>query len=187
VILNFGRQRETKGIAFLQTLIKRYQPDNLVWFTIGPIQVRRRADPSIGSRLMHKLRSFGAALTQQKGSTNPRSISINRNFAHEEIPRILAACDVMFLGHTSGLNSGVLALAGSYSKPVVFPDLGNFREQATGLLAEPYVAGNIESAIAALDKIRTRVKTESACELGAAWRKVNAWSIQVREILNAAR
>ncbi|MDY7029698.1 MAG: hypothetical protein SVR04_15510, partial [Spirochaetota bacterium] len=153
VLLNFGRQRAYKGHDFIKHVFKKWQKKAFL-FTIGP-KSASMAHLSPANKLI--------GVAHQKLSSCPSGVfpallknklTLLQDISHNEIPAIMAGSDVLFSGHTSGLNSGLLSLAASYSKPVVFPDIGNFKEQLNGWpWSEPYEVGNADSAINALDRI----------------------------------
>ena len=101
----------------------------------------------------------------------------------------MSSSDAFFLGHQQGLNSGVLSLAASYGKPVVFPDLGNFREQLEGWpWCESYKAGDIESAVHAVKTMRDRLADYAPGEIrfdNTRWAALNSWDVHVERILEA--
>ncbi|NNM01054.1 MAG: hypothetical protein HKO62_09910, partial [Gammaproteobacteria bacterium] len=115
--------------------------------------------------------------------------TIWRSVPHDEIARIMAATDVVFLGHQEGLNSGLIALAASYAKPVVYPNLGNFREQLAGWnWGEEYEVGNVDSAAAALRRLRERWPRQSDAAStfdNRAWLDAQAWQKHVEVVENA--
>ena len=98
----------------------------------------------------------------------------------------MGATDIVFLGHQQGLNSGILALAASYSKAIVYPDIGNFSEQVSGWKwCEPYEVGNIESAVAAFGRLRDKFHDfNPGVELpgNAGWQEKNSWKKHVEHI-----
>jgi hypothetical protein len=115
--------------------------------------------------------------------------TISRKFKTEEIPQIMAASDCMFLGHRAGLNSGLLALAASYGKPVVFPDIGNFRDQLQHWeWSEPYRAGDIHSARNALRRMIDRIAEYRPGNVffdNKAWLDMHSWSKHVDTVVAA--
>ena len=186
IILNFGRQRLNKGFFFVKNVFSAFDDQDYCFFTIGPNHTGKRDSPGLARRGVRKLRRMSARLFP--GAEHPvRAVTIEREFPPDEIPLILSACDMVFLGHTSGLNSGVLALAASYSKPFVYPDIGNFKEQAEGAFCEPYEVENVDSAVEAVHRLRRRMSDCDAAEFANAWRQRNSWEIHVRTILDAAR
>ena len=188
VLLNFGRQRIYKGHDFINHVFSRW-PKMAFLFTIGPkssflayrspmnklIDVARQKLSSYPSRIF-------PALLKNK-------LNLLQTVSHNEIPAIMACSDVLFLGHTSGLNSGLLSLAASYSKPVVFPDIGNFKEQLKGWpWSEPYEVGNADSAIKALDRMWGRMTAHLPAKPSydnKHWLQNNSWEQHVQNIIDS--
>lgn len=53
-----------------------------------------------------------------------------RVVSDDELPTLLAACDVVVLPHRAVLNSGTLLLAHTFGRPVIAPDVGCLRSHA---------------------------------------------------------
>jgi hypothetical protein len=115
--------------------------------------------------------------------------SVIRRVPTEEIPQIIAASDVFFLGRQDGLNSGQLALAASYGKPVVFPEIGNFKEQmAHWPWKETYQPGDVRGAVNALDRMHHRIKKYPPGSVvfdNREWLDKNRWDTHVDRIIEA--
>lgn len=107
---NFGLQRNYKGRDFNLEVFKTLKEKNICYFTAGMLVGDTKAFDIPKEELF--------------------SIQIYKKIPNNELSDIISATDVFFLGHSSGLNSGLIHLALSYSKPIVFPDIGNFKEQA---------------------------------------------------------
>ena len=95
-----------------------------------------------------------------------------------------AAADIVLLSHESGLNSGILSMAATYSKPVVYPDIGNFIEQIQDWISESYRCGDVEDAIKALDTMAERITQKVEMD-NTKWLANNSWDIHVNRILTA--
>jgi len=188
VFLNFGRQRAYKSPGFAADVFRALNRQDSFLFTIGPADASRtRGAAAAGTCAAGG--PFKKLLRLATGGPRTGAKTLSRTVPPEEIPRILAACDCMFLGHSAGLNSGLLALAASYGKPVVFPDIGNFRDQLQGWeWHEPYAAGDAGSALGALIKMLGRIAGRRPGDVAfdnRQWLDAHAWSRHVDMIVEA--
>ncbi|MGM0641875.1 MAG: hypothetical protein ACQESN_10675 [Thermotogota bacterium] len=165
VYTNFGKQRAYKGQDFCHEVFKKWNNHESCYFSIGELMKNAKT------------------VSQQDDSFCNQYIY--KKVSDNEIPEIITSTDVFFLGHNSGLNSGVLALALTYSKPVVFPDIGNFKDQVKGWdLYETYEVGNINSAINALNNMTSKLQKRHPKEdCNKEWLKLNSWEKHVENIL----
>lgn len=191
VLLNFGKQRLNKGARFVTPVFRRLRAKEAHLFIIGE---RDRVKP--GRSL------FSRALRRITERLDPvRDIFVNagssfhtrycRYVSDTEIPAVVHAADVVFLGHQSGLTSGIIALAASYGKPVVFPELGNFTEQLNGFdWWESYEPANLDSAVRAIRRMLDRlsgVKPGNTTFDNSEWKTLNSWDTHVSKILNECK
>ncbi|TVQ66802.1 MAG: hypothetical protein EA360_04785 [Balneolaceae bacterium] len=177
IFLNFGRQRQSKGPDFIQHVFHSLSDGNAFLFTIGPNPPANRTEKAI--------RLFKQNL-QGKFPSLFRKSDEFRDVNHNEIPAIFAASDAVFLGHRSGLNSGLIAHAISYKKPVVYPNLGNFREQTEGWpWAVEYEAGDADSATSAISELITKMKTSPLPQNrdNSIWLERNSWDHYVSTVI----
>lgn len=186
VLLNFGLQRRYKGPAFIARTLRRTGDASVHLFTIGPLSPRPTTAPGKAWRGALLLCN---ALTRWPRARFARHTRVWREVPASEIPAIMSAADIVFLGHASGLNSGLLALAASYAKPVVFPDVGNFSEQLDGWpWAESYVAGDSGSALSALSALRARLRDAEAAAMATdhrEWLQKHDWQVHVSRMTRA--
>ncbi len=186
VILNFGRQRHNKGGGFIGRVFDASNWSGSRLFTIGP---RAGGRGGLARRAVVLASSLAKERTVGLLDKPRRRTTIMRNFASSEIPDIMAATDIVFLGHQAGINSGIIPLAISYGKPLVYPDIGNFREQADGWeWAQGYEGGNQASAVEAVLRQRERLADHEpgGTKLdNAVWLANNSWERQVRAIEEA--
>ncbi len=168
IITNFGFNRSYKGLAFGHDVFESWRPDDACFFTIGDL--------------------VGDAKPLDSTS-NYCSKRIYRRIHESEIDKVIAATDLFFLTHSSGLNSGLISLALTYSKPVVFPDIGNFRDQVYGWNAfETYDVNNVYSAQSALQKMIHSIRHSDSFLLdNTNWLKFNSWDAHVKLIIDAVR
>lgn len=193
VLLNFGLQRSYKGPAFINSVHKKSKTNTFL-FTIGPPKVDfyiKNKWISFIIKFYKKIiipywkKTFSFLFKNKK--------TILREVPNDEIPIIMAAIDIVFLGHKKGLNSGLLALAASYGKPVIFPNIGNFKNQLDGWdWFETYDPGNTDSAIKALKKIYKRIKNNNSVPGQVTfnnnnWLKNNSWDNHVKIIVESIK
>ena len=187
--LNFGRQRQNKGGDFIRNVFKKYNCKTACLFTIGPKKHRNR----IFSKYLKIPVSVTSSLERSYFRTSAffqgKKRTFYRTVVQDEIPFIISACDVMVLGHQEGLNSGLLALAASYGKPVVFPDIGNFCEQVEDWpWHECYQVGNIQSAVNALQRMEEKLKGLAPGVVkfdNSKWLVSNSWEKHINRISEA--
>ncbi len=174
VILNFGRVRPYKDFELLRKIFRKWiHPDKLL-LVAGKYDYKE----SPLSRLHRK----GMELV---GRYARRERFYFKRVKTEDIGYYFAAADLLLLSHKEGLTSGVLPMAATYNMPVVYPDIGNFREQMEGWIGENYQCGDIESALVALDTIVRRMD-EGLDMDNKTWLAKNSWDEHVKTILSAA-
>lgn len=185
VYLNFGIQKKYKGYNFSKKVFKRFKARHVFFFTIG----KRIYKKNYGH--LYRFKELATDFIETKlnllNSTTRKTVF--RLVSHNEISKILAASDVLFLGHQKGLNSGLLSLAASYGKPVVFPNIGNFKEQLNGWpWYESYEVANLDSALEALRRMHARIVLYPPGKIffdNTEWLKYNSWEIHIKSIINA--
>jgi len=189
VYLNFGNQRKYKGIGFIHQVFGRWSNRKACLFSIGPNQFGARSNKLHSKAFVFLKNELLSFFGKQYSKFSSHNKTFLRSVPVEEIPRIMAACDVVFLGHKEGLNSGLLALAVSYGKPVIYPELGNFSEQVSDWeWKESYTAGDINSALAALDRMTFRLKAypPGKCVFpNDHWLLQNSWEKHIEKIMLA--
>jgi glycosyltransferase involved in cell wall biosynthesis len=184
VFLSFGRQRPNKGPDFVRRCFANTPNASTHLFVIGP---RLRTGSNKVTRILNRVSAplAGRARPFMKRWSN--STVINREVAHEEIPFIIASADALFLGHQTGLNSGILALAASYGKPVVYPNIGNFAEQVEHWpWAVSYRPGDTQSARAAIRVLLDRLSAARPPVLdNTEWLARNSWDLHVQTVIDS--
>jgi beta-1,4-mannosyltransferase len=174
VILNFGNIRPYKGFELLRNIFKKWtRPDKLL-LVAGKFDYRESP--------LSRLRRKGMELTGRY--VNNEQFHFKR-IETQDIGHYFAAADLLLLSHTEGLTSGVLSMAATYGKPVVYPDIGNFREQMEGWIGESYQCGDVGSALNALDAIVRRIDEKPDMD-NKIWLEKNSWDEHVNRILSAA-
>lgn len=161
---NFGLQRSYKGRDFnLEVFNSLENKKDLCYFTAGLL---------VGDTKPFEI-SQDELFTKQ----------IYRKIPNDELKDIISLTDVFFLGHTSGLNSGLIHLAISYNKPIIFPNIGNFKEQAEDFdFYETYEVGNKNSAINAINSMLTKLKYHQNLN-NKKWIEKNSWENHVNIII----
>lgn len=172
VILNFGWQRPYKGGDFIQRVFSQLNYKKKFLLTAGQPLGNTQAD----------CRQIEIACDTIDESA--KQLNLLRRINPDEIPYLFNAADLVFLGHRSGLNSGVLAMAASFAKPVVFPDIGNFEEQMRDWVYEKYACQNITDAVAALHRLIDKLGTPMNNQ---AWLSEHGWDRHVEGILQAVQ
>ncbi|MEM9256471.1 MAG: hypothetical protein AAGA91_13565 [Pseudomonadota bacterium] len=184
VLLNFGLQRRYKGAAFIGSVFSGLDYAEYHLFTIGPLAPRPKRLPG---RIWRRVRVVSNQLTQPIRKAVSGHTRLWRSVPNEEVSAIMDATDIVFLGHGSGLNSGLVTLAAGYAKPVVYPDIGNFGEQLNGWSwAEPYAPGDQISARLAITSLRSRLSCadEESMRVGhEAWIKKHDWGVHATQII----
>jgi hypothetical protein len=189
IFLNFGNQRLYKGSGFIKKVFRKLNDSSCYLFTIGP-KVKDREERNIVSKIFKLLEDRVELNFNENSLFLSKNIrSILKNIPNEEIPRILAATDVFFLGHQDGLNSAIIPLAITHGKPVIYPELGNFGEQLDGWIwKESYEAGNIDSAIEAIKRMGKRLLNYTPGNIyfdNKKWLESKSWDKHVSKILSA--
>lgn len=177
VILNFGQQRKYKGLEFLNKVFNNLLIKNKYLLNAGNFSY---SNLSIFQKYFWKIINYYR--TRIKFSSKKYLL---RTIKQNEIAPIFSASDIIFLGHQSGLNSGVLAMAATFSVPVVFPDIGCFKEQMKYWLFETYEVGNINSAQNAINNIFKKIKNKQFRLDNSQWLKENSWKNHVDIIITS--
>ena len=187
IFLNFGRQHPYKGFKFMQQVFKKWNDRKSLLFNIGPKVIAGLNNAFLEKAYLIKQNIIDPHLSVFASRFSTGSKFVFRPIGKNEIPKIISAADVFFLGHQDGLNSGLVALAATYGKPIVFPDLGNFSEQLSRWVwKEKYEPGKIDSAIEALQRMRDRIDLYPPGHVifdNKEWLFSNSWEKHVRIII----
>jgi glycosyltransferase involved in cell wall biosynthesis len=115
---------------------------------------------------------------------------VNRWVADAEIPRLFQAADIVIVPYVSASQSGVIALAANFGRPVIATRVGaipeQIRDQETGILVQPGSAEDLASAIDGLlaDKgLRERIGAGLASEI----RATSNWKLTSEAYLQSCR
>jgi hypothetical protein len=107
-----------------------------------------------------------------------------KSISNCDVAYYFQAADIVIVSHKTGLTSGVLAMAGTFNKPIVYPELGNFSEQVDGLIAEKFQPNRPHEALNALQRIEAQI-TNLNEQRNESWLKRNSWKIHVDKILTS--
>lgn len=169
ILMNFGLIKGYKGFDLLKDIFKGWKANNKFLFIAG--------DFLIGSSIPLRIKRFWLG----KIRTRTRKYGYHFDYIHNsDVALFMSACDAIILTHKSGLTSGVIPLAITFKKPIVYPNLGNFEEQVIGWeSAKCYQSSNVDSAIKALNSLELNTEVISNKE----WLAKNSWDEHVRKIL----
>ncbi len=175
VILNFGSQQRYKGNDLINKTFNKLNINNKFLLTAG--NFRYDTFPFPKNYLLKIKNHFS-----EKSNSRTRKY-IFRSIHPDEIPTIFSASDLVFLGHTNGLTSGVLNLAATFSRPVVFPDIGCFEYQMQEWVYEKYKAGDADSAKISIEKLYSKIVGSNINLNNSRWLEINSWDNYVNKIL----
>jgi len=174
VILNFGIIRPYKDFGLLRKIFRKWKHPDKLLLVAGKYDY----EENTLSRLHRKGMEFVGRYVHKEHFYFKRVKT-------ENIGYYFAAADLLLLSHKEGLTSGLLPMAATYSLPVVYPDIGNFKEQMEGWIGESYQCGDIGSALVALDTIVRRM-AEGPDMDNKTWLAKNSWDEHIKIILSAA-
>lgn len=173
VILNFGNQRPYKGEKFIDEIFKKLNLGGKYLITAGNFHYDRRSYIKLCfSRLKKRFRCI----------TLNNIHRMYRRITEDEVKDLFNLADLLVLGHQKGLSTGLIPLAATFSLPVVFPQLGNFKEQAEDWSDYFYKPENLQDAIFTIERAYNQRNCNKA---NAVWLKKNSWEIHVNYILDA--
>jgi len=106
-------------------------------------------------------------------------------FIHEkDLPVFLSASDVVFIDESDESASKVIALAATYAKPVVYPDIGCLKEQVKNWISLGYMKGNAHLACQAINDIFSKLNNHIVDLDNTKWLNENSWVGRVNIILD---
>ena len=179
IVLNFGRQRPYKNERFVLSAFSKVTFPTKYLLIAGDFLYPA---PGTWRRLMLRLRNHIRGVVPRKTIK-----FIYKNFSDAGLADIVSAADILFLGQQRALNSGVLALAATFSRPVVFPEIGCFGEAMGGWWGESFEAGNAAAAAGKLDRMCQEVANDGPGNRpgNAAWLERNSWKSHADNILRS--
>ena len=177
VILNFGAQREYKNESFLLRIFENLLEPRKFLLIAGRFDM-----PAVGL--------FKIFLLKLKNRFRRHFFFSDRKYIYksfpiDEIPYILSCADLAIAGQSHALNSGFLALAATYSLPVVTPDIGCFCESVENWNYESYTADNLGSAVEALARACKGLETKKNCD-NSLWLENHSWVKHASLIIDTA-
>lgn len=172
VILNFGMQRPYKNEKFITTVFNRLHLRSKYLVIAGVFLY-----PAKGwwFQLRNRFRMSFPYFNRKY---------LYRSFPVSELPDIISIADIILLGQRNALNSGLTSLAATYCKPVVCPDIGCFKQSLDGWHYETFVAGDVQDAVAALQRMSNKL-SEIAISDNSFWLKKHSWDSHVAMIIDA--
>ena len=172
-ILVFGIL-QFKNLDFVNAVFKKVNRNindcMLVLAGIRPIfkyEDMNRIYSKINNNLLNKLR-------------NKRRV-INKRFSNYETFLLFKSSNIIFLPHNSGLTTGIIPMSATIGKPFVYPDIGNFEEEAKHCKCEKYEPSNVEEAYNAIAKL---IEDPIATFDNTEWLANNSWEEHVKLILS---
>ena len=175
VILNFGQQRLYKGEDFIQETFDQLKINEKFLLTAGNYQYPSNSySKTTFLKLKNKIRE------RQKFSSKKFII---RPIKQKELPVIFNSADLIFVAHKSGLTSGILNMAATFSKPIVFPDIGCFEYQMKDWVYKKFNPESIGEAIKSITSIYKEMHSGSFKLDNTKWIMNNSWENHVNKIL----
>lgn len=180
VILNFGSQQRYKGEEFIEAVFKQLPVKEKYLLTAGNYRYQGYSNLSRTARMIRNYFRMNLKYESKK--------YFYKTVDPEDLPLYVNASDILFLGHHGGsLNSGILPLAATFAKPVVFPDIGCFKEQMNNWTFESYKQNDKQNAIQAIVALYNKIKKSGEASLdNSLWLEKNSWDKHVLRIINEA-
>ena len=92
------------------------------------------------------------------------------------------------MAHKKGsLNSGILPLAATYNKPVVFPDIGCFKEQMKNWVFDTYKEDDENNAIESIAKMYNKIRNNQPDINNTSWLREYSWESHVKNIMDSIK
>lgn len=175
VILNFGNQQKYKGIENINSIFNKSQIKNKFLLTAGNYSFTNHSKIQQLFKMIYNY-------YRQKRTYKSKKYFL-KTVELDKIPIIFNSADIVLLGHKAGLNSGVLNMAATFGKPVVFPNIGCFEEQMIGWEYKSYKVNDINDAVAKVEYYN-KLKNNSKFSFdNKRWLSENSWKIHVERIL----
>lgn len=178
VILNFGQQRAYKGPGFIEDVFKSL-----------PIKSKFLLNAGIFSYAgMNSRQKYWCKLKNHFNESRKSDLKKNifRPIKQSELALLFNSADVVFLGHDRGLNSGVLAMSATFSIPIIYPDIGCFKNQTEGWISLSYEVNNKRDAITKISEMHNKITLDKTSYSNENWLKFNSWEMHVNKILGIA-
>lgn len=176
VVLVFGAIRPNKGLAFVKKVFNHISVTDKLLIVAG--KPMKSSNNTIAQKLHNKkIRIINKMF-------NPTRRYLFEEIDSQKTAELFTLSDVVFLGHQTGLNSGILAMAATFKKPVVYPDIGCFSAQMEDWEGKMYQAGNINQATEALEYYLTNLPRYNKLD-NSEWLNRNNWEAHTNILLKA--
>jgi len=177
VLLVYGAQRSYKGPSFAKMVFSKISTRNKVLIIAG------RPDKTPKNISLAK-KIFGKILL--KVNFFKKNIkTISRTIGQEMTAELFTISDIVFLPHKAGLNSGVIPMAATFNTPIVYPDIGCFKEQVESWAGCSYSPGDIKSAVSAINEIMLGGNFKGLSNYQ--WLEKNSWRKHTNTILKTIK
>jgi len=178
VILSLRSQQEYRGETFVKTVFNSCKIDSKYLLIAGNYNYSG-------------ISNFKKSLLKVKNYLRMRSTYKNKKYLlrainEDELALLFSAADIVFLGHSDAMVSGIIAMAATFKKPVIYPDVGCFKEQVKNWVSLGYEAGNIYQACKALNDIYGEIINDNVLLDNSAWLIKNSWEKHAEKIINEA-
>lgn len=181
IICNLGSQRENKGIKFIKETFDLLDRNDVYLLNIGPYSLKENT-------FIHKIKIKIKIIVLKFINFlnfNKKEKTIYWMIPKDKLSLVVNSVDLFFLGHQEGLNTGLIPLSISHSKHIVFPDIGNFTEQAEGWNCfQSYKVANKKSALFALNSTIDNILLNKCDMNNKLWLAANSWNKHVEIILD---
>lgn len=175
VILNFGQQRLYKGEDFIRETFNQLKINEKFLLTAGNYQYPSH---SYSKTTYLKLKN---RIREKQPLGNKKFII--RPIKQRELPIIFNSADLVFVAHKYALTSGILNMAATFSKPIVFPNIGCFEYQMNDWVYKKFNVENINEAVKSITSIYEKIKLGDLKLDNTKWIINNSWENHVNKIL----
>ncbi len=170
ILLSFGFIRGYKGMGVLKKVFSKWNKSDKYLFVAGEV---------VSNNLLDK---FFFKIWKGKFRRRSRKSGYDIDkIKNEDVSLYFSAADFVIATHTRGLNTGLIPMAMTFNTPILYPDIGNFKEQAKGGVGVAYVCNDINDALRGmdeLDQISTIILNNQR------WLEMNSWDRHVSIILS---
>jgi len=170
-LLFFGRITEYKGLEVL----------------LQAFRIAQTRCPDLRLKIVGE----GDMRTYRQLIDSAQNITVTNTWvADPEVPGIFQSADIVMVPYTSASQSGVIALAASFGRPVIATRVGaipeQIRDRETGLLVEP---GSAEALASAIDLFieNNQLREETARRLSVEMRTKCNWQTTSDAYLESCR
>lgn len=177
VILNFGNQQWYKGFDNIEKIFSELKINEKFLVNAGNFSY---SGFSTFGRELKKIHNYYKNKRNYK-----RKKYILKVIDLNQIPTLFNAADIVLLGHKHGLNSGVLNMAATFAKPVVFPSIGCFQEQMEKWEHKMYKVNNVSEAAKKVTEYYEMKKNKNFVFNNSNWLKENSWDNHCHKIINS--